>query len=101
MSFPMNCGLTEISHILQSFLPGGRRVVDNILACGDGEPSSRLVSPVRLTSLSFARWRRSLTEKYNVMGALRGCHAVKFDSCNNLLSFVHSVIVNILHSVSL
>jgi len=29
-------------------------------------------------------------------GALRGCLGVKFDSCKNLLSFVHSLLVNIL-----
>src|SRR6218665_459721 len=28
---------------------------------------------------------------YNMMGALRGCHAVKFGSCNNLLSSVHTI----------
>jgi len=36
-----------------------------------------------------------------MMGALRGCRAVKFNSCNNLLSSVHTVLVNILRSVSL
>ena len=36
-----------------------------------------------------------------MMGALRGCRAIKFDSFNNLLSSVHTVLVNILHSVSL
>jgi len=32
---------------------------------------------------------------YDVIGALRGCHAVLFDSCNNLWSFCafnHSVV---------
>src|SRR6218665_1137320 len=27
---------------------------------------------------------------YNLMGILRGCHADKFDSCNNLLSSIHT-----------
>jgi len=36
-----------------------------------------------------------------VTGTLHACHAVKFDSGNNLWSSVHSVILNILHSVSL
>jgi len=35
------------------------------------------------------------------MGALIGCRAVKFDSLNNLLLSVHTVFMNILHSVSL
>jgi len=26
----------------------------------------------------------SLNEMYNVMGAMRGCHTVKFDFCSNL-----------------
>src|SRR6218665_1030804 len=30
----------------------------------------------------------------DTMGALRGCRAVKFDSCNNLLSSVHTLTVN-------
>jgi len=30
------------------------------------------------------------------MGALRGCFAVKFDSCNNLLSSVHTILVIVL-----
>jgi len=28
---------------------------------------------------------------YNVIGALRGCRAVKLDSCNNLLSSIHTI----------
>src|SRR6218665_1775067 len=35
---------------------------------------------------------------HNVMGALRGCRAVKFDSCNNLLSSVHIILEIILRS---
>jgi len=35
---------------------------------------------------------------YNVIGALRGCRAVKFDSCNNLLSSVHNFILHWYHS---
>jgi len=38
---------------------------------------------------------------YNVMGAVRGCRAVKFDSCYNLLSSVHTILVIILRSVRL
>jgi len=38
---------------------------------------------------------------YNMMGALRGCPAVKFDSCNNLLSSVHTILVIILQYVRL
>jgi len=38
---------------------------------------------------------------YNVMSALCGCRAVKFDSCNNILSSVHTILVIILRSVSL
>ena len=38
---------------------------------------------------------------YDVMGALRGCLAVNFDSCNNLLASVHTLLVNILRYVSL
>jgi len=37
----------------------------------------------------------------NVTGALRGCRAIKFDSRKNLWSFVHTVFVTILRSVSL
>src|SRR6218665_1084597 len=33
--------------------------------------------------------------------ALRGCHAAKFDSCNNLLSSVHTLPVNVLRCVRL
>jgi len=36
-------------------------------------------------------------EMYNVIGALRGCLVVKFDSCNNLSSSIHTVSVIILH----
>ena len=49
----------------------------------------------RLTS--FVRRRRLLNEVYNVMDAMHGCRAVKFDSCNEL---VHTVLVNILRSLS-
>jgi len=38
---------------------------------------------------------------YNVMGALRGCRVVNFDSCNNLLSSVHTILVIILRYVRL
>jgi len=31
-----------------------------------------------------------------MMGALRGCRAVKFDSCNNLLSSVHTALVGLI-----
>ena len=34
---------------------------------------------------------------YNVMVALRGCRAVKFDSCNNLLSLFLYLLVNMLN----
>src|SRR6218665_2000272 len=37
----------------------------------------------------------------NVMGALRGCGAVKFDFCNNLLSSVHTLPVISLRYVRL
>jgi len=30
---------------------------------------------------------------YDVMGAMRGCRAVKFYSCNNLLSSVHIILI--------
>ena len=53
--------------------------------------------PLMLTSPLFAR----LNEVSNVMGALRGCPAAKFVSCNSLRSSVHTVLVNILRSVSL
>ena len=36
-----------------------------------------------------------------MMGNVRGCHAVKFDSCNNLLSSVHTILVIILWYVRL
>jgi len=36
---------------------------------GAGKPSLRPVSPVRLTSHSFARQRHLLSEMYNMMGA--------------------------------
>ena len=71
------------------------------LALGAGDQSSRPVSPVRLTSPSFARRQCWFNKIYNVMGALHGCHAVKFDSCNNLQSAVHTIFVIILRSVSL
>jgi len=35
------------------------------------------------------------------MDALRGCHVVKFDSYNNLLSSVHAILVIILRYVRL
>jgi len=38
---------------------------------------------------------------YNMMGALRGCRAVKFDSCNNKLSSVHTILVIIQRYVRL
>jgi len=38
---------------------------------------------------------------YNVMVNLRGCRAVKSDSCNNLLSSIHTKLVNILQYVRL
>ena len=37
----------------------------------------------------------------NVIGDLHGCRTVKFDSCNNSRSSVHTIFVIILHSVSL
>jgi len=58
--------------------------------CGSGEPSSRPVNPVMLNCHSFARRRRWLNYTFNVMVALRGCRAVKFDSCNDLWSSVHT-----------
>ena len=70
------------------------------MARGAGEQNSRSASPVRLISPSFARWRL-LNEMYSVMQDLHGCRAVKFDSCNNLRSCVHTVIVNILLPISL
>ena len=69
------------------------RIVDNTLAHGAGDPSSCPKSPIRLAS--FTRQRRLLNEMYNVMDA------VKFDSFNNLWSSVHTVLVNMLHSVRL
>ena|SRR6218665_224677 len=62
------------------------------MAHDDGEPSSCLVSPVRLPSPSFARRQCLLNYLYNVMVVLLGCRAVKFDSCNNLLSSAHTVL---------
>src|SRR6218665_3030945 len=56
---------------------------------------------LRLTSPSFARWRRLLNYIYDVMGALHDCRAAKFDSCNNLSPSVHAVLVIIMRSVSL
>jgi len=35
------------------------------------------------------------------MGALQGCHAVTFDSCNNLWSSIHTILVIILQFVGL
>jgi len=70
------------------------------LACGAGELSSYPISPVMLASPSLPR-RRLLNEMYNVMDALHGCHADKFDSCNNLLSSIHNISVIVLLSVSL
>ena len=34
-----------------------------------------------------------------MMGALRGCRVVKFDSCNNLWSSIHTIFVILLYSV--
>src|SRR6218665_1918688 len=62
------------------------------MAHDDGEPSSCLVSPVRLPSPSFARRQCLLNYLYNVMVVLLGCRAVKFDSYNNLLSSAHTVL---------
>ena len=54
----------------------GYRVVNNIWR-GAGEPSSRRVSPVRLTSPSFARLQHFLNEMYmyNVKGVQASCVA--------------------------
>src|SRR6218665_3404549 len=38
---------------------------------------------------------------YNVIGAQRGCRAVKFDYCNNLISSVHTILVIILRYIRL
>ena len=38
---------------------------------------------------------------YSVMGAVRDCRAVKFDSCDNLLSSVHTILLIILWYVRL
>src|SRR6218665_1291407 len=38
---------------------------------------------------------------YNMMDALRGCREDKFDSCYNLRSSLHAILVIILQSVSL
>src|SRR6218665_22706 len=38
---------------------------------------------------------------YDVMGALCGCRAIKFDFCNNLLSSVHTILVIILQYIRL
>jgi len=54
------------------------------------DPSSRPLYPVKLTSPSFVRRRRLLNEMYNMM---RGCLAVEFDYCNNLLSSIRTVSV--------
>ena len=58
---------------------------------------------IQLTSTSFTRWWPWLNYMYNMMGAQHGCHAVKLDSCNDLLYhlFIHTVRVIILRSVSL
>src|SRR6218665_507802 len=37
--------------------------------------------------------------RYNVMSVLRGCHAVKFDTCNNLLTSVRTILVIILQYI--
>ena len=47
------------------------------------------------------RRRNWLAYMYNVMGALHDCRTVKFDSCNNLISSAHTILVITLHSVSL
>ena len=91
----------------EQFWEKAHRVVGNIWYVGDGKPSLRPIReensdiPVRLTSPSFTRRQCLLNEMYNMMGDLHGCHTVKFDSCNNLLSSVHTVLVNIMRSVSL
>jgi len=63
--------------------------------------TSGAVSSIRLTSPSFARWRHWLNQRHNVIDALCGCFAVKFDFCNNLLSSVHTILVIILRYVRL
>ena len=65
------------------------------MARSAGEPNSRLLSSVRLTRHSFARRLCLFGQMYNVMDALHGSRAVTFDFCNNLRSFVFTVIVNI------
>ena len=89
------------TRISTNYLKEGRRVVNNTLGCGADDPNSLPVSSVWLTSPSFARRRRHLNNMYIAMGALRGCHAVKFEPCNNLWSSVYTMLVIILHSVRL
>src|SRR6218665_4186603 len=92
----------SMQYALEGQSEGGRIVVGNIW-CWRTEFTSRkgriLGIPVRLTSPSFARRLRLLNVVFSMKGALRGCRAVKFDSCKNFLSFVHTVLVNILRSV--
>ena len=78
------------------------RVVDNIWYVVLVNQVRVPYDPIRLTSPSFTRRRWwSQNKMYNVIGALRGCHAVKFNSCNNLRSSIHTILVIILRSVSL
>src|SRR6218665_3395438 len=53
---------------------------------------------IELSKAQTRRWHL-LNAVYNVLSALRGCHAVNFDF-SNLQSSVHTVLVNLLHSVS-
>ena len=48
-----------------------------LLVCDADDSSSLPVSPIMLTSPSFARWKQWENEMYNIMGTLRDCRAVK------------------------
>jgi len=70
--------------------------VDNILACVASGPEFVLRIPRYLTSASLARQRHLLNEMYNMKWCPTWLPAVKFDSCNNLLSSIHTMSVIIL-----
>src|SRR6218665_640554 len=97
----MNSNLFVYYFICGGLLSSGKHLVR---WCWQTEFTSykgcKLCIPVKLTSPSCAKRWRLLTEMYyNVMVALRGFRAVKFDSWDCLLSSVHIVLVNLLRSV--
>src|SRR6218665_831114 len=69
------------------------RVVDNTLGCDENNLSVLPVGWLILLSLGVALLKLA----YNVMGALHGSRAGKFNSCDNLSSSIHIVLVK--HSV--